>query len=584
MNKFIFFLVTVLFLLSAMQCTSTRWTVADMHSIDEREEPEKLSSRQIIRTGEIPTVDRPFLTLNLYEIQELEFTERVLVERTVQQYQPRWGFTMLGTLGAAIAFYAANTDDFIDDPSSSQTAALNATGVLLTTIALANMKPVGEPIRTGETRHLRTSGTVVKPDTTRADEAVEFEFMVEINYRDETQFSQTYQSLDEDGLRVNLASLLDGKNITGEDPGYLDVYITYGEERSSYQIPITSFLSPVVVVNTPVTELRNEPVYGERNTLAEVGHGSELILLDKSDQQWFEVRFGGSDVYILRESGEIQWKAADIIADPTVVTVDEVPFGEISVEYSVPVLKPVNETDVGIILSNHRNNQKGLRRYLDRDFRLIELYYRDAFGVLASNFHKLDLLDGESFRERIESLESDSTSTIHLYISGFARVNRYDGEDTIEMIHVDEAQNESVVDLKEVLTHIASIESRKLVVFIDLEYTDELRLLRPVSGINNGTAVYRRIADSVLELNENSALIFSARPDQKSGIYESTRFEQKYHHIFPYYIAQGLQQRRATLSNLIRHIENQVDYTSRRLHDRPQTVQAFGNLTLNLAD
>jgi len=315
-----------------------------------------------------------------------------------------------------------------------------------------------------------------------------------------------------------------------------------------------------------------------------VGHGSELILLDKSDQQWFEVRFGGSDVYILRESGEIQWKAADIIADPTVVTVDEVPFGEISVEYSVPVLKPVNETDVGIILSNHRNNQKGLRRYLDRDFRLIELYYRDAFGVLASNFHKLDLLDGESFRERIESLESDSTSTIHLYISGFARVNRYNGEDTIEMIHVDEAQNESVVDLKEVLTHIASIESRKLVVFIDLEYTDELRLLRPVSGINNGTAVYRRIADSVLELNENSALIFSARPDQKSGIYESTRFEQKYHHIFPYYIAQGLQQRRATLSNLIRHIENQVDYTSRRLHDRPQTVQAFGNLTLNLAD
>lgn len=555
-----------------------------MHSIDEREEPKKLSSRQIILKGDSATVDRPFLTLNLYEIQELEFTQRVLVERTVQQYQPRWGFTLLGTLGAAIAFYAANTDDFIDDPSSSQTVALNSTGVLLTAMAFTNMKPVGEPIRTGETRHLRTSGTVVKPDTILAEKADGFEFMVEINYRDETQFNQTYQPENENGLRINLASLLDDKNITGGDPGQLEVVISYDQESRSHQIPISSILSPVVVVETPVAELRNEPVYGERNTLAEVGHSSELILLDIPDQQWFEVRFGGSDVYILQESGEIQWKAADIIADPTVITVDEVPFGEISVEYSVPVLKSVNETDLGIILSNHRNNQKGMRRYLERDFRLIQLYYRDAFGVLASNFHQFDLLDEDSFRERIESLESDSTSTIHLYISGFARINREDGEETIEMIHMDEDQNESVVDLKEVLTNLASLESRKLVVFIDLEYTDELRQLRPVSGINNGTAIYRQIADSVLELNENSALIFSARPDQKSGIYESTRFEQKYHHIFPYYIAHGLQQRRTTLSNLIRHIENQVDYTSRRLHDRPQSVQAFGNLSLNLAN
>jgi hypothetical protein len=555
-----------------------------MHSIDEREEPNKLSSRHIVLKGDPPTVDRPFLSLNLYEIQDLEFTQRVLVERTVQQFQPRWGFTLLGTLGAAIAFYAANTDDFIDDPSSSQTVALNSTGVLLTAMALTNMKPVGEPIRTGETRHLRTSGTVVKPDTILAEEAEEFEFMVEINYRDEIQFSQTYQSVNENGLQINLASLLDDTNITGEDPGQLEVVITYGDESRSHQIPVSSILSPVVVVETPVAELRNEPVYGERNTLAEVGHGSELILLDISDQQWFEVRFGGSDVYILQESGQIQWKAADIIADPTVVTVDEVPFGEISVEYSVPVLKSVNETDLGIILSNHRGNQMGMRRYLERDFRLIELYYRDAFGVLASNFHMFDLLDGNSFRERTEDLESDSTSTIHLYISGFARVNRVDEEQTIELIHLDEDQNENVVDLKEILTNLASLESRKLVVFIDLEYTNDLRQLRTASGVNNGIAIYRRIADAVLELNENSALIFSARPDQKSGIYESTRFEQKYHHIFPYHIAQGLQQRRTILSNLIRHIENQVDYTSRRLHDRPQSVQAFGNLTINLAD
>jgi len=37
------------------------------------------------------------------------------------------------------------------------------------------------------------------------------------------------------------------------------------------------------------------------------------------------------------------------------------------------------------------------------------------------------------------------------------------------------------------------------------------------------------------------------------------------------------------MSDLIRHLENNIDYTSRRLQDRPQEVRAFGNFTLNIA-
>lgn len=583
MNKILLYLFTILFLLSSLQCTSTRWTVSDLNAIDDSDQPERIDSRKIIQIGDSATVERPFLNLRLYEIHDYEYTERVLVERTVQQYRPRWGFTFLGSLGAAIAFYAGNTDGFIENTTVSQTIALNSAGVLLTAMAFTNMKPVGDPIQTGETKFLRQSGSVVIPDTTLAEQTEGIEISVRISYDETVKFSESYNGFDGNELNVNLAGLLADETLTGNDPGELDVDITFQGEIETYKIPVSSIMTPVVVVNSPVAELRNQPVYTGGNTFTEVGNGSELILLNQSDDQWYEVRFGGSEVFILRESGEIQWKAADIISDPTIITVDEVPFGDLSVEYSVPVLKQRNNQDYGLILTNHQNNQIGVRRYLERDYRMVELYYRDAFGVSASNLHRLTLVNQYSYQNYLNNLQSDTSSVIHVYIGGFARVTGDESDTRIELIHIDDNDEVNVINLEELLTDLASLTSKKLIVFIDLSYREHLQEY-VVSGNNNGVSIYRQISESVQELNQNSALIFSARPDQKSGIYESVRFEQNYHHIFTYYLAQGLQQRRTILSNLVRYIENQVDYTSRRLHDRPQTIQAFGNLTINLSD
>jgi hypothetical protein len=582
MKKFIFLFLIILLYLSANQCTSTRWTVVDLHSIDEREEPEKLDSDHIIMITDSATIDQPFLNLNLFEVKHLEFTERVLVERTIQQYRPRWGFTMLGTLGAAIAFYAGNTDGFIDNQTAAQTTALNSTGVLLTSMAFMNMKPVGDPIHTGETNFLRRSGSTVIPDTTAASDFEDFQVNIKIEYQNEVRLNDTFNYLNGNSLRINLASLLENKTISGLNPGSLDVEVSYLDETDSHQIPVNTFMSPIVMVTTPVAELKNNPIYDESNTLAEVGNGSELILLDNRDDQWFQVRFGGSDVYIPKESGEIQWKAADIIADPTVITIDEVPFGEISVEYAVPVLKPANTTDTGIILSNHRNNQIGIRRYIDRDFRLMELYYRDAFGITSSNIRHIDVSSYENTLQQLEQVNSDSTSTVHVYLGAYARTRSADDGNFIELIYLNDDEELLTFELSELLTRIASKPANKLIIFLDLEFPDQLR--EGELPVNNGVTLFRDLTESVLELNENSALIFSSRPDQQTGIYESVRFEQKYHHIFPYYIAQALQQRRTELNSLVRYIENQVDYTSRRLHDRPQTIQAFGNLSLNISN
>jgi len=583
MRRAFFYLILPFFLLSLIQCTSARWTVADLHSIDERDEPVMIDTRYTVLAGDSVTVDTPFLDLNIYRIEEKEYTQRVLAERTIQQYRPKWGFALLGSFGAGIAFYAGNTDGFVDNRSQTQTIALNTAGLLLTGMAFTNMRSVDRPIRTGETKYLRKSGTTVIADTIRASRTEEIDLQVQIDYENELIFSESYQAIPEEGVRVNLASLLREHTITGDDPGYLNVTLSKEAEAEEFSVPVSSFMSPVFVVNTPVAGLRNEPVYDNQDPFTEVGTGSELVLINKNDSdRWLEIRFGGSNLYVESQNGEINWKAADIIADPTIVAVEEVPFGEISVEYSVPVLKHVNQSDAAFVISNHHANQIGMRRYLDRDFRLMELYFRNAFQIPESRIKNLDLYENPSIDFITDDIRIDTTGTLFGYIGGFARIADVEGEKTVQLVHRSEHNEETSVGLENLILELASAAPGNLVIFVDLDFHHF-----GSSGLergNNGTSLYRQITDSVLEINENAALVFSARPDQRSGLFESVRFEQKYHHIFPYFIAQALQQRQTVLSNLVRHVENQVDYTSRRLHDRPQTVQAFGTLSINLVE
>src|SRR5690606_7888743 len=128
------------------------WTVADMQSIDDRDEPEVIDSYLTFAITDSITPVNPYLSLRLYEIRDLEYVQRIRVERTIQQYQPKWGFAARGALRASIAFYAGNTTGFSGTHSQTRSLALNSTGLLLTAMAFTNMLAVGEPIRTGESQ------------------------------------------------------------------------------------------------------------------------------------------------------------------------------------------------------------------------------------------------------------------------------------------------------------------------------------------------------------------------------------------------------------------------------------------------
>ncbi|MEX2368446.1 MAG: hypothetical protein WD510_02980 [Balneolaceae bacterium] len=583
MKKILF----VIFLLGlSVNCTSSKWSVVDLDAIDERDLPVKKDSTFILVLAHEPTPENPVFSLKVQEIEELEFTQRVKVERTVQQYRPKWGFTLLGLTGAGITFYAGNTNSFIESRSTTQSIALNLTGAILTTLAITNLKPVGDPIQTGEMKFLRKNGVVMKTDTTDVKTPSEFTAEVNILYKDQELLSSDSYATESGEINIHSVNLLQDFAIRGPDPGSITVDIVFEQENYNYEIPVSSFLQPLLHITAPVAELRSGPTTENRSLLTEVGQGSELTFLDIHDEQWFEVQVGGTNSYITREEGEIRWHAVDNGTGPSVISVEDVSFGEMGVENSVPVLRQAGPSDRGFIISNHLNNKIGIRRYLQRDYQLVGLYFRNALGMNRDQVHQLNITKEDTqWSEIIDSSGLDSLSTVFVYIGGFATVDSSSSGETVKLIRMNEEDEIQTVPLEDILMKIAGIPLHKLIVFTDLEFR-QINGREVVTGSVNSpvNVTWGQLANRITRVQPNSALVFSSGINQPTGIYSSNRFENMYHYIFPYYLAQGLQHRRTRIFDLVRYMENQVDYTSRRLFDRPQEVHAFGNLTIDVAD
>jgi hypothetical protein len=259
----------------------------------------------------------------------------------------------------------------------------------------------------------------------------------------------------------------------------------------------------------------------------------------------------------------------------TIFEFEEVPFGEIDVENSVPVLKDREADDRAIILTATRNESR--REYLSRDRELFRFYMRYALQMDEEQISEV-ILESEEFDNPFfnDLAKMDSTGTLTIYVNGQAQV------DTTGAILIE--TEEGRVDLAESLSQgIGRIESQETLILVDLEYES----VEPDAGSRAPEAepatILQRFSDRILLQHPNTAILFSHRPDQTSSLFVKSGVENRRHHIFMYYFAEALKRRNSEVSEILRHLRNHVDYTSRRLHDRPQELQAFGNFTIDLA-
>lgn len=564
-------------------CTSTRWIVTEQFELDEEATPTILSQENKLVIEKNPTPDDPQIIFTAYEIVEAEYPLRVKVERTVQQYHPRWGFFLLSAAGATFSFIAANSNAIIPSVSTSQKVALNVTGGVLGVLSLINMRPADEPIFTGEAQLMRQSGIEVLQDTVRSTISEEDNVTdLIVTFGEEILFNQAGLSFTNSSLELNLASFSSVLSGRVDESSEIGIYLMLEDVEYEFFVPINSFLAPFLNVTEPIALLRSSQSRGSTNILSEVGRGSFLEILEDEDNDWYRVRYQNTEAFVLKESGEIEWMTTSETGSALIFEFAELPFGEVDVENTVPILKPRNETDRAIIISNGIDNQLGVRQYLERDHQLFDHYMTTALQMVPGQIYSAtESGRGEmvSFSENMSSMNGEGSLVI--YLSGYAELGQVDGLTEVMLVYEDSNEEIYRYKLKDILEEITSIEPEALFLFVDLEY---LNGSNGNNSLRNGnTTAIHRAANQLLNRMPNSAIVFSNRPGQHSNLFTGFIDGNKRHHIFNYFWADALKQRKSQISDLVRHLDNYVDYTSRRLHDTPQEIQAYGNLTLNLA-
>ena len=570
----------ILFAVFLASCTTTRWVVTDQHSVDESAEPRVVLDEKSYILEREPTLDDPVAGFQLYQIRDLEFPERIRIERTVQQYKPKWEFVLLGLTGAAVAAVAANTGIILSNASVTQKVGLNLSAGLISILSFTNLETTGEPIYTGETKLMRQSGVEVRRDSLMM-QPEETEYVdLRILLRDETLFSQEEVPLEDGKLDLNLGSFADEMSGKIDRDSAVRVLLRHEESENEFTIPTAQFLAPYLNINALVANLRSTPEGGDLNIVTEVGQGSFLELVDDDSDDFYRVEYEGNEYFINKGSGSIEWLSMAESGSALVFEFAELPFGEIDVEHSMPVLKPNNPSDRGLIISNGLNNELGQRQYLERDHKLFRTNLNTSFRLQEN---QIETITDQQILSRLDDVAvMDGDGALYVYLSGFGEVREVNNQAVIHLVSKTD-QDELFIPVTDIFSELKRINPGALFLFIDLDYTG--RDQQASNGINrNGTSgLLQRTANNILRDLPNTAIVFSNRPGQQSSIYTGILDGNKRHSIFNYYLAEAIQQRRTRMSDLVNHLDRNVDYTSRRLHDLPQEIQAFGNLNLNLA-
>lgn len=572
------------FLIGIAGCTTSKWTIIEEQAIDSTETPETISENQKLLLEERPTIERPVLKLVPYHIVQREFAERIKVQRMVQQYKPKWGFALLTLAGSAFSFVAANSDYVLPSATTTQRVALNTTGVMLAFLATTNLEETGDPIMTDEIRYLRQTGFETKTDTLAIDDPGEYTGSVVISFQNEEIFNESSIPLSSGSVEINLGSLASNVADRIDSESEFLVSTTYNDIRSVFTIQATEFLESYFVIEEPVIPVRSSASVNQDNVIAELGEGSALKITDRRSDQWIGIEYGSVDAFVQKSDGHVEWRSTAEDGPALLVELADIPFGEIDVENSIPVLKSRNPADRALVLSGNQGNQLSTRQFSNRDERLFRHYMRTALRMNDDQILTIDQPDFSDWLPDLEFCREMDGGSLVIFLTGYAQLITSNGEEKLALLKVDEKGDKQHLLLPELFEELSACNSQKIFLFADLEYVEAVQDGQILSVRKENGAKQQQLANNLLQNFPNSFILFGNRIGQRSSLYSGSEENDKRHHVFPYYWAEALKQRKTQMSELVRHLENNVDYTSRRLHDRPQEVQGFGNFMLNLAE
>ncbi|MEO1022855.1 MAG: caspase family protein [Bacteroidota bacterium] len=557
-------------------CSSTKWVVLDEPEVDQSDYKLLRTDYLLQRTSTV-TTDAPVLVYSAKTANTYEYAKRLRTDRYIQRYRPRWGYVLLGTLTAGLITYSAHSELFIESPSTAEQNALTITAAAVMGVSLLNMKPLGEPRPTGESRLLRKVGTTNITDTLSAVPATP-SADIRLRYNDQLLLDWSERTFVDDKLYVNFVEELNPNLLNGDDgDAIITVDTRYINQVYTERLPLASIFDRFIEVISSVTPLRNTAENFNGNILTDLAQGSQLKLLE-AGERWHKVQYGLTEAYISVTDVRLSWRPSQFASQLSIITVPNIPFGNVDIERNIPELGRFRAQASAFLLTNQNyTGRYEERTYAQRDARLMEEYMTNTLGVNPSKVSRANNISSNrqlvlAFNQLVSKLDANTTQLL-VFLSGYTEFD--DGEWNL-VAAGDSIRSDSKLSLKNLFEGIAQLPVDEIIVFADLDMANTVR-------VDDNTA-QEELAGIITNRKTQSAVIFASNLDQRSYLYSVPNGEQKRHSVFTYFLAESFKQGKTDLEAIIEHLERNVTFTSRRLFDLPQDINAFGNTTIQLVD
>lgn len=586
-------ILLVLVVVAISSCSATKWVIQPDPVVDYRA-GETIESFSFARQVNAPTPTRPIVEFELREVNVVEYPERTQSQRFVQQYKLRPGLVALSLASSAAVLYVANSPSVNTEGGfKNQKLLLNTAAVVLAASGFVALKPDGAPIPTDERRLLAQTGTVVLRDTVSYVADAPTEAYVSVNYRGEPLLQNVRKEFIRGRLLFDINREVRFVPVQSVDPGNLELEISVLGNSSKVDVPVTSVMAQYVRVTAESTPLRSGPRDVPGNILADIVSGSQLQYQETYDSEWLRVLYGVASTYIRRSDIELIWRPLGRTDESLVITEREANFGRVDIENNIPVRSPKLDDAYAVLIGNS-DYLSGLprRRIAGMNVDIVERYAESALAVrndrilTLNNPERFDFEELLGFSGRQTGLRStlNETSKLFVYISGLGYTEG-DDPNMVYLLPSDSRPDDptiTAVRLLDVFGALSRLPFGQCIVLMDIDFVADPSYVSGTTGVS-GFELYRQIAADFLN-RPNTAAIFTNQVQQKSGDYVSRdgRVDNRYS-IGTYFFARSLKDNRSRIGDIFQFMDNNINFTSRLLHDRAQSPVFLGNPDLRIS-
>lgn len=564
--------------LSINACTSSKWAIESTQAID-RTEFDLVGEDVFLKMSEIPSPNRPVLVFDIWNMETYDYSLKIQSNRYLQRYRPSLSAVLLGALGASAAYLTAD----LLSPHSTEQYMLYGLGVLSLLTGMVGDKSTGEATSTGEQKLLKQTGVIQLSDTLRATKQPNISPSYTIYNDREAIAIRNNVIFDKNSYYINLLEDINPSDFLVQRNQSIRIELEFNDSLYIHEVPVEDIFERFVVVETEVTALRQNPDNTNNSILTDLASGSELLLLDELDN-WYVVRYGITETYISKNDTKLIWRPTDYVDELSIITLPNIPFGNVDVEREIPVRLTENNQAAAFIISNEFYGDRfPTKRYAERDAKLMEEYLINSFGLgFAGIRTSINTSRIEQFRynwdEFLRRNQANKKQLI-LYTNGYVSI---DNDGNLIYLLGDEKtsdeQNNSI-KLADLLEDALKAGFTELFMVGDYSFVSGT-LDYSVSRADYYDAFYKLNSTLLAKRTIEFGLLFSSDGRSDSQLYTKQAIAQKYHSIFTYYLADAVKKGNYTSNQLLNYIQRNVDYTARRLHDTPQNVVYFGNATI----